>query len=73
MKAALRLVVSLNTKKYCIISHDIALYLQQHPTRLCKQLYPQTVGLLFSNTPQIIMTLPIVSYLDLLATHETIQ
>lgn len=52
MKAALRRVVSMNTKKYCIKPHDIALYLQQHPTRLCKQLYPQTVGLLFSNTPK---------------------
>ncbi len=50
MKAALHHVASLNTKKYCIKSHKVAQYVQQHPTRLCKQLYPQIVGLLLSTT-----------------------
>lgn len=36
------------TQGYCIMAHYNALYAQQHPTRLCKQLYPQTVGLLVS-------------------------
>lgn len=35
------------TQGYCIMTHYHAIYTQQHPTRLCKQLYPQTVGLLF--------------------------
>ncbi|TPS73958.1 hypothetical protein FJU45_09975 [Acinetobacter baumannii] len=40
----------MRTKKYCTKSHNVAQYAQQHPTRLCKQLYPQIVGLLFSIT-----------------------
>ncbi|APV36705.1 hypothetical protein BEN76_12045 [Acinetobacter soli] len=38
----------MRTKSHCIKTHKIAQYAQQHPTRLCKQLYPQIVGLLFS-------------------------
>ena len=37
-----------NTKSHCIKPHKVAKYAQQHPTRLGKQLHPQTVGLLFS-------------------------
>ena len=37
-----------DTKSHCIKTHKIAQYAQQHPTRLGKQLHPQTVGLLFS-------------------------
>lgn len=36
------------TKSHCTKTHKVAQYAQQHPTRLCKQLYPQIVGLLFS-------------------------
>lgn len=38
----------MRTKSHCIKMHKIAQYIQQHPTRLGKQLHPQTVGLLFS-------------------------
>ena len=36
------------TQGYCIMARYHALYAQQHPTRLGKQLHPQTVGLLVS-------------------------
>lgn len=42
----------LRTKSHCIKMHKIAQYVQQHPTRLGKQLHPQTVGLLFSAVPK---------------------
>lgn len=38
----------IRTKSHCTKTHKVAQYAQQHPTRLCKQLYPQIVGLLFS-------------------------
>ena len=38
----------MRTKSHCIKTHKIAEYVQQHPTRLGKQLHPQTVGLLVS-------------------------
>lgn len=38
----------MRTKSHCIKMHKIAQCAQQHPTRLGKQLHPQTVGLLFS-------------------------
>ena len=37
-----------DTKNHCTKTHKIAQYAQQHPTRLGKQLHPQTVGLLVS-------------------------
>lgn len=37
-----------DTKNHCINTCNDSLYGQQHPTRLGKQLYPQTVGLLVS-------------------------
>lgn len=42
----------MRTKSHCIKMHKIAQYIQQHPTRLGKQLHPQTVGLLFSAIPK---------------------
>lgn len=42
----------MRTKSHCIKTHKIAQYAQQHPTRLGKQLHPQTVGLLFSAVPK---------------------
>ena len=42
----------MRTKSHCIKMHKIAQYIQQHPTRLGKQLHPQTVGLLFSAMPK---------------------
>lgn len=42
----------MRTKSHCIKMHKIAQYAQQHPTRLGKQLHPQTVGLLFSAVPK---------------------
>ncbi len=42
----------MRTKSHCIKTHKIAQYAQQHPTRLGKQLHPQTVGLLFSAIPK---------------------
>lgn len=41
-----------DTKNHCTKTHKIAQYAQQHPTRLGKQLHPQTVGLLFSAIPK---------------------
>ena len=38
-----------DTKNHCIINCNDSLYAQQHPTRLGKQLHPQTVGLLVSS------------------------
>ncbi len=38
----------MRTKSHCTKTHKAAQYSQQHPTRLGKQLHPQTVGLLFS-------------------------
>jgi len=38
----------MRTKSHCTKTHKVAQYAQQHPTRLGKQLHPQTVGLLFS-------------------------
>lgn len=40
------------TKSHCTKMHKVAQYAQQHPTRLGKQLHPQTVGLLFSALPK---------------------
>jgi len=37
-----------DTKNHCINNCNDSLYAQQHPTRLGKQLHPQTVGLLVS-------------------------
>ncbi len=37
-----------DTKNHCINYCNDSLYTQQHPTRLGKQLHPQTVGLLVS-------------------------
>ena len=37
-----------DTKNHCTKMYKVAKYAQQHPTRLGKQLHPQTVGLLFS-------------------------
>lgn len=37
-----------DTKNHCINNGNDSLYAQQHPTRLGKQLHPQTVGLLVS-------------------------
>lgn len=37
-----------DTKNHCTKTYKVAKYAQQHPTRLGKQLHPQTVGLLFS-------------------------
>ena len=37
----------MRTKSHCTKTHKVAQYAQQHPTRLGKQLHPQTVGLLF--------------------------
>ena len=37
-----------DTKNHCINHCNDSLYAQQHPTRLGKQLHPQTVGLLVS-------------------------
>ena len=37
-----------DTKNHCINTSNDSLYVQQHPTRLGKQLHPQTVGLLVS-------------------------
>lgn len=45
---ATQIRIHTDTKSHCIKTHKIAQYAQQHPTRLCKQLYPQIVGLLFS-------------------------
>nr|WP_314367925.1 hypothetical protein [uncultured Acinetobacter sp.] len=42
----------MRTKSHCTKTHKIAQYAQQHPTRLGKQLHPQTVGLLFSAVPK---------------------
>lgn len=42
----------MRTKSHCIKTHKVAQYAQQHPTRLGKQLHPQTVGLLFSALPK---------------------
>lgn len=42
----------MRTKSYCIVTRYESLYMQQHPTRLGKQLHPQTVGLLFSAIPK---------------------
>ena len=39
----------MRTKSHCTKTHKIAQYAQQHPTRLGKQLHPQTVGLLVSS------------------------
>lgn len=44
--------LQMRTKSHCIKTHKIAQYAQQHPTRLGKQLHPQTVGLLFSAIPK---------------------
>lgn len=38
----------MRTKSHCINNCNDSLYAQQHPTRLGKQLHPQTVGLLVS-------------------------
>lgn len=45
---SLQICSKMRTKSHCIKTHKIAQYAQQHPTRLGKQLHPQTVGLLFS-------------------------
>ena len=37
-----------DTKNHCINNCNDSIYAQQHPTRLGKQLHPQTVGLLVS-------------------------
>lgn len=42
----------MRTKSHCTKMHKVAQYAQQHPTRLGKQLHPQTVGLLFSALPK---------------------
>ena len=42
----------MRTKSHCTKTHKAAQYSQQHPTRLGKQLHPQTVGLLFSAVPK---------------------
>lgn len=42
----------MRTKSHCTKTHKVAQYAQQHPTRLGKQLHPQTVGLLFSAMPK---------------------
>ena len=42
----------MRTKSHCIVTRYESLYMQQHPTRLGKQLHPQTVGLLFSAVPK---------------------
>lgn len=42
----------MRTKSHCTKTHKVAQYAQQHPTRLGKQLHPQTVGLLFSAVPK---------------------
>lgn len=42
----------MRTKSHCTKTHKVAQYVQQHPTRLGKQLHPQTVGLLFSAVPK---------------------
>ena len=46
------IVTIVATKSHCNTAQYIALYAQQHPTRLGKQLHPQTVGLLFSAVPK---------------------
>jgi len=46
---SIQICSQMRTKSHCIKTHKIAQYPQQHPTRLCKQLYPQIVGLLFSS------------------------
>lgn len=45
---ATQIRIHTDTKSHCIKTHKVAQYAQQHPTRLGKQLHPQTVGLLFS-------------------------
>ncbi len=45
---ATQIRIHTDTKSHCTKTHKVAQYAQQHPTRLCKQLYPQIVGLLFS-------------------------
>lgn len=42
----------MRTKSHCTKTYKVAKYAQQHPTRLGKQLHPQTVGLLFSAVPK---------------------
>lgn len=42
----------MRTKNHCAKTYKVAEYAQQHPTRLGKQLHPQTVGLLFSALPK---------------------
>lgn len=42
----------MRTKNHCAKTYKVAQYAQQHPTRLGKQLHPQTVGLLFSAVPK---------------------
>ncbi|HIQ33685.1 MAG TPA: hypothetical protein EYH52_03365 [Acinetobacter venetianus] len=42
----------MRTKSHCTKTYKVAKYAQQHPTRLGKQLHPQTVGLLFSAMPK---------------------
>ncbi len=49
---SLQICSKMRTKSHCIKTHKIAQYAQQHPTRLGKQLHPQTVGLLFSAVPK---------------------
>ena len=49
---ATQIRIHTDTKSDCIRTHKIAQYAQQHPTRLGKQLHPQTVGLLFSAIPK---------------------
>lgn len=41
-------------KCHCTKTHKVAQYAQQHPTRLGKQLHPQTVGLLLCAIPKYI-------------------
>lgn len=49
---ATQIRIHTDTKSHCTKTHKIAQYAQQHPTRLGKQLHPQTVGLLFSAIPK---------------------
>lgn len=49
---ATQIYSQMRTKSHCTKMHKVAQYAQQHPTRLGKQLHPQTVGLLFSALPK---------------------
>lgn len=51
---ATQIRIHTDTKSHCTKTHKVAQYAQQHPTRLGKQLHPQTVGLLLCAIPKYI-------------------